>query len=286
MAETYCGKRCAECGYKEALNCPGCHAGPGRYWSGECELVRCVREKGHETCETCGFRDRCGTLVCRERMPANRIKKMETERVRKEELTRRAAVLGKWLWLLFWLVVPNALAGLMATEALAQYAPGVYRVGQVLEVVCSLAWCLILMKLGSEDDRYRTAGICSLITTAGNLAMNLISGISDSVGWTLIFALPVVIVGFVGMYREFMAHADVLTGVDNDLSVKWEKLWKWYIGSLLALLGSAVLLAVIPVLGLLAVLAAAVAVIAVSILRLVYLYKTAKIFRDYCQKAE
>ena len=116
--------------------------------------------------------------------------------------------------------------------------------------------------------------------------MNLISGISDSVGWTLIFALPVVIVGFVGMYREFMAHADVLTGVDNDLSAKWEKLWKWYIGSLLALLGSAVLLVVIPILGLLAVLAAAVAVIAVSILRLVYLYKTAKIFRDYCQKAE
>lgn len=28
MAETYCGKTCAECTQKEILNCPGCKAGP------------------------------------------------------------------------------------------------------------------------------------------------------------------------------------------------------------------------------------------------------------------
>ena len=30
MAETYCGKSCAECSKRDILNCPGCKAGPGR----------------------------------------------------------------------------------------------------------------------------------------------------------------------------------------------------------------------------------------------------------------
>ena len=49
MAETYCGKSCAECTKKEQLNCSGCKAGPGRQFGGDCELAKCVRDKGHET---------------------------------------------------------------------------------------------------------------------------------------------------------------------------------------------------------------------------------------------
>ena len=52
MAETYCGKSCAECTKKEELNCMGCKTGPGRPFGGDCELAKCVRDKGHETCET------------------------------------------------------------------------------------------------------------------------------------------------------------------------------------------------------------------------------------------
>ena len=50
MAETYCGKSCEECTKKEQLDCSGCKTGPGRQFGGDCELAKCVRDKGHETC--------------------------------------------------------------------------------------------------------------------------------------------------------------------------------------------------------------------------------------------
>ena len=73
MAETYCGKSCIECAKKEILNCPGCKAGPGRRFGGDCRLAQCTREKGHEACETCGFRGECSNLKRREEMPDLRL---------------------------------------------------------------------------------------------------------------------------------------------------------------------------------------------------------------------
>lgn len=49
MTDTYCGKNCEECASKEALNCPGCKSGPGSAWSGDCEIAKCRKDKGHET---------------------------------------------------------------------------------------------------------------------------------------------------------------------------------------------------------------------------------------------
>ena len=207
MTETYCGKSCAECAYKEVLSCPGCHAGPGRSWSGDCELARCIREKGHETCQTCGFRDRCGTLASRERMPVYRIKKAEAERIRAEAVAKRAPVLGKWLWLLFWLIVPNTAASII------QMIPAMEMPGEILAFGCNLATGLILLKLAAEDGGYRVAGICTLITSAVNLAATLVFSTPDGAGWALIFTVPATIVGLVGTHREFMAHAAVLGGV-------------------------------------------------------------------------
>ena len=79
MSETYCGKNCVECTQKDALNCPGCKTGPGRQFGGDCELAICVRSKGHETCETCGFKGNCGTLRGRDHIPDYRIRKIEAE---------------------------------------------------------------------------------------------------------------------------------------------------------------------------------------------------------------
>lgn len=97
MSETYCGKSCVDCTQKESLNCPGCKAGPGRQFGGDCELAKCVRVKGHETCDTCGFKGNCGTLRSRDRMPDYRIRKIEQEEMRKAAIAKRAPILGKWL---------------------------------------------------------------------------------------------------------------------------------------------------------------------------------------------
>ena len=88
MAETYCGKLCDECTKKEQLNWSGCKTGPGRQFGGDCELAKCIRDKGHETCETCGFKGNCGTLRSRESMPDYRIRKIEADSDEQNEYVR------------------------------------------------------------------------------------------------------------------------------------------------------------------------------------------------------
>ena len=67
----------------------------------------------------------------------------------------------------------------------------------------------------------------------------------------------------------------------THLDVYKRQLWKWYIGMTLGLLGSILLMLIIPILGLLVALVTAIGTIVVSILKLVYLYRTAKVFREY-----
>lgn len=281
MAETYCGKNCAECAQKEALNCPGCKTGPGRQFGGDCELAKCVRTKGHETCDTCSFKGNCGMLRGRESMPDYRYRKMEAEAQRKAAIAKRAPVLGKWLWILFWLIIPGTIASIMTNETIVQAIPGLYFPGQVLNAVCSITYGAILLRLTTEESGYRTAGICSLIAGGVSVLVALISGPSETPAWTLLLTLPAAIVAFVGEYNEYMAHAEVLIDVDRELSEKWRMLWKWYIGLFGGMIGSLLVLIIIPLLGALAMLAAAVGVIVVSVLKLVYLYRTAQIFRAY-----
>ena len=284
MAETYCGKTCAECTKREELNCPGCKAGPGRQFGGDCELARCVRDKGHDTCETCGFKGNCGTLRSRESMPDYRIGKIEAEEMRKAAIAKRAPVLGKWLWIIFWLIIPSTIGSLMANETTAKIFPGLFMPGQIINTICSLTYGAILLKLGSEEDRYRTAGICALIAGGVSAVVAIITGTAEEAAWTLLFTLPAAVVAMVGEYNEYMAHSTVLSGVDNELSENWELLWKWHIGLCLGLFGCIFVMLIVPILGAIATLGCAVGTAVVGILKLVYLYRTAKIFREYTVK--
>ena len=281
MAETYCGKTCAECAYKEQSGCPGCKSGPGRQFGGDCGLAKCVREKGHETCDTCGFRGNCGTRRSSADMPEYRRRKQEAEKARLEAVARRAPVLGKWLWILFWLVVIGNIPGLMSIDVIAGIAPGVFMTGQILGALCTAVYGGILLRLQSEEDRYHTAGVCALIAAAVNLLVSLIAGTGETPTWTLVLTLPAAVFVLVGEYHEFIGHSVVLSCVDGELGWKWENLWKWNIGLELGMLGGIVIMLIIPFLGAVAVLGAAVGMVVVSILRMVYLYRTARAFRDY-----
>lgn len=283
MAETYCGKTCAECTYKEHLQCSGCGNGPGKRYSASCELARCCQSKGHESCDTCGFMGSCGTLRGRENIPESRKRERELEQVRKDALARRSPVLGKWLWFLFWLIVPSSVASIMTQESVAEILPALYLPGQILSVVCSVVYGLILLRLGAEEDHYRKAAIYLLVSGAVNAVVTVISLFNEESAWTMIISIPAAVAALFGEYNEYMGHSSVLYYVDQELAEKWSKLWKWYIGTFGALLGSILVVIIAPILGLLVLLAAAIGILVVSILKLVYLYRTAKLFREYSE---
>lgn len=281
MANAYCGKNCDSCIQKERLECQGCRLGPGRSWYDGCEIAACCRDKGHDTCDTCTNNRYCGKRSRRDGMVEHRERKLAAEAERKAELARRAPFLGRWLWVLFWMVIPGTVASLLSIDAMAGWAPGVYRFGEYLSVACSLAYGLILLILASRHDVYRIAGILRLVTAAVSLVLVLAAGKNTGTGWTLLISLPGGVVGLVATYQEYMAHAAVLDSLDRTLAEKWRMLWKWYIGVFIATFGSVVVMLIFQLLGLLVLLAALIGMVVVSVLELVYLYQSAKEFRYY-----
>lgn len=197
-----------------------------------------------------------------------------------EKKLQRAEFLGKWLWLLFLMVIPSVLVQLMTGQYIVELVPAFNLLGQILNIFCSIAYVYIFLKLSSENMRYRTAAICSFISAVVGLVIALLSGDNDIPTWTLIITLPTSIITLIGSYNEFMGHAEVLRDVDMELSMKWEKLWKWFLGMFIGLYVSSILL-IVPLLGLLAFIVIGIGTIVVSILKLVYLYKTAKVFKNY-----
>lgn len=280
MAETYCGKSCELCVQKEGLQCPGCKVGPGRAYGGDCELAKCVRVKGHETCDTCTTRGHCSNFRNCQHFPEYRRRKLEAERQKQETMARQAPLFGKWLWILFWLVVPNTIAGLFGNEMLWQSVPGVYGFGQIFKTACSLVYSMILLKLGAEERCYRTAGICGLISSVLGAVTGILAGTTEQLWLSAILVLPALIVAFVGEYNEYMGHSAILEPMDRELSEKWQTLWKWYISLFLGLFGCVLLAVIAPVLGLLALLGDVIGILVVCILKLVNLYRTAKVFRE------
>ena len=97
----------------------------------------------------------------------------------------------------------------------------------------------------------------------------------------LLILLPMMAVSLYSTYQEYQAHAEVLDGLDDELAENWRKLWKWEVGFLIGIVGCLLLVIISAVLGLMALIVVVIGLVVVSILKLVYLYRMAKFFREY-----
>lgn len=274
---SFCNKDCNECTYKEALSCDGCLKGPGTWSRNDCEIAACARDKGHENCGTCEFSTSCGKLMEKDRMPQNRLDKIRRESENTERLSKKAAFLGKWMRRLFWLVIPMVLSIILGTNTVQNLSYTLYAVGVVLNIFCFLAYGILLLKMAPEEEKYKTAGICRIAVGAvgvlsifitGNIAVTLMSIVS------FIFSVT-------GEYNEYKGHAAALSGIDNELSEKWEKLWKWYIGMFIAIAVSLVIMLLMAILGLIILLVSLIGILVVSVIKLVYIYSSAESLNNY-----
>ena len=221
----------------------------------------------------------------RENNPALRQSQRDREAERKKQLDENAPVLGKWLWVLFWLFIPSELGALMTNDSVIQVFPALELPGYLITVAVGLAYALVLWRLTAVGRRYRIAAVCALATMGSGL-LTLAGFSQESAAWWLL-SLPLMAVELVGVYQEFNAHAEALDGVDDELAEKWRKLWKWNIGLLGALFCCLFLVLVSGLLGALVLIAVSIAIVVVAVLKLVYLYRTAQVFRRYAaQKME
>ena len=285
MAETYCGKSCGECTQREVLNCPGCKAGPGRQLGGDCELAKCVRTKGHETCDTCAFKGTCGTRMGMGHMPETRLRNREREIAQQAAVAERAVELGKWLRILFFVIMFGIVVNIVTNDTVGVRAPGMVLIGKILSFAVSLACGLIYIRLREQNERYRTVGILTIAAAILSPLVNVLTGDSMEILVALLLVFGYGGLGLYSTYQEYTAHAEVLAGADDALAEKWCKLWTWEIVLLGVIIGGLFLMLLIPTLGALMALGGTIGEVVVAIMRIVYLHKTGVVFRDIAARS-
>ena len=184
---------------------------------------------------------------------------------------------------LLWLVVPGTIAGLMSDEALAAHWPDLASLGEILGILCRVVYGLLLLSLAKVNGGYRAAGATLFVVAAG-VIVQVLTGSEDSYmedGGAMMVALLSGVAALVGECAECTSHAEVLEPVDIALSQRWRRLWKWYIGAYLALFAGIFVTLLSAWLGLLVMTASTVGSLVVAILKLVYLWRTARAFREY-----
>lgn len=196
-------------------------------------------------------------------------------------LPAEAQRLGKLLSVLFWLFIPSGIASIMTSSNMPDLSPAVFTSGNVFLTACSLIYGIILIRMAFAESRYHTAGIFSLLTSAVVILIFILCKTTKISPESLIFSIIQIPLSFACVYTEYSAHASLLQEIEADLSAKWSILWKCYIGSYVVILCGILVTLVSPISGLLLILVSIVALIVIGILKLVYLYRTAKIFRKY-----
>ena len=271
MLTTWCGKDCGQCP-EFGVNCPGCKGGPGSAWGGDCEIARCCRSRSHDSCATCIINSQCSLLSGREEVPASRAQRAQQPILAVERMRGSAPILAKWLTTLFWLQIVH-----VAMTFLESLIPRLQTVSLIVNLVCTVIMFVALFKLGRAESYYRTSAVISLVCAAIDLVLLVI----PNLGLAIFIVVATFVADFVAYYFQFAAHAEVLCGVNDELSAKWRKLWRWYIGTFCALIAFLLLALLLPpVLALLLLLAAAIGLLVVLILMLIYLHRTAEIFRN------
>ena len=288
MAETYCGKNCSECAEYQNSLCPGCRQGPGSWLGNDCDIAQCARDKGCATCLGCDS-EKTGMLCAGASVMPERRKQRAAAREAGQALRRQHKNVGKWLWIYFWMLIPTFIAAFLTNNSVVQVLPGLKFPGEILSILVSVAQCVLLFLLAKEEKNYGYAAwaMVPVIVISVPDVIYHAGYFKTSPSLTHILAIMSLLAAAstaVMSYFECKANRKVLTDVDARLSEKWRKLWGQYRIAWILLFASGALVLIritaVKVLGGMVLVAANIGMIVVGIQRLIYLYKTAKLFRE------
>ena len=285
MAETYCGKDCSECAEYQNSLCPGCRQGPGSWLGNDCDIAQCARDKGCATCLGCDSEKTCILCAGASVMPERR-KQRAAAKEAGQALRRQHKNVGKWLWIYFWMFIPSLIAAFMSYNIFVRTLFALRLPGEILCILIGIVQCVLLFLLSKEEKNYGYAAwavVGLVVIDAVTLPLSE-EALRDLPVLSALLLMGAAVLEAAVVFYECKGSMTVLIGVDDSLAEKWQKLWKRYwivVGVMLAgTLVAGMQSVFTAVIGLLAVLAALIGMIVVGIQRLIYLYKTAKLFRE------
>ena len=288
MTKTYCGKDCELCTQKEQLGCWGCTDDKNRIQYRTCEIANCCWKMGHEQCGTCSFREKCDKLAKRDNMANYRVAQRDAEAMKKANALRKAPFMAKWLMIMFWVMIVSGIGGILSSDFVQESVPSLYYVGTGVNILGGLLSALIVLKLSCEEVLYRNAAYCYLGSTGISLiTASILFFSTNPEGWilfSLFILITAAIVGLLGIYYEYKAHANVVRDTSEAMAVKWEELWGYFVKILIALVVLLMFRSAFGIIGIIASLIVLVLFAVVSIMKYVYLYEMAKLFQALAER--
>lgn len=189
-----------------------------------------------------------------------------------------SALLAKWLNVLFWVIIVTTVLRIFSDNGLTDSMPRL-AFGTITDIVMSILYGVVLRKISSESSRYKNAAVCRFVSVAATL---LFAPFADESNLMITLPASAVLIALdlIGTYFEFKGHEDVLNGTDDVFAEKWHRLWKYYAGPLAALLAGLLVAVAVPAAGLIIMAAALIVWLAVIILKIIYVRRMAKTFRN------
>ena len=135
---------------------------------------------------------------------------------------QRAVLLGPKLWLLFWLFIPNGIAGIASEDASSAVLKGL---GLVLSFLCMAVLILLMWNMSPANDMFRKAALLTLASLIVSLILTVLNpapGETLHIGMTILVSL----LDLAAAYFMYHACAQVFSDINDTHAQKWLKLWK------------------------------------------------------------
>lgn len=208
-----------------------------------------------------------------------------------EEKAKNIGLLGRWVTVMFWFQIVAIVADILSGDAMKGFVPMIYYFGVLLGYGIMIANSVVLIRLKSVEDWFGKAGVCYLVSGVGGVLAALLR-LSKAEALATLLMILFMILQIRGNYDECTGYEVVLRDVDFALSGKWALQWKLEMACILGVIGGAVVYGIgavltvgfIMLLGNLVMLLSAIGAFVLGILRLIYLYRTAEVFRNYKQE--
>lgn len=271
MAESYCLKSCSDCGRE---GCSGCKTGG---FAGQCEIARCCKEKNHESCDSCTRSLYCPTRTGRDQMPEKIFAMQRREAELAVKYRADAEILAKWVKTIFWFMIAGIPLGVLEMiPALGKVMPLI-----TMALSCVVCYCYYRMKIVDEGF-----GVVAGLYLAGILMITVSSYLPEGKFLNVVLSLVSGVCGLILIKYVCNTFRNALSGINREMSEKWENQWMLYKIGLFTLLGCLVV-AFIPVLNILAAIAILVALVLllfVMIREYVYMWQTAKVCGEFADR--
>ncbi len=274
MAESYCLKSCSACG-----QCSGCRAGE---YAARCDIVKCCREKNHESCDSCTRGNLCSVRSGRDQMPRKLHDQDRREAELRAQYRAHAAVLAKWTKLIFWSMIAMNAVSLLGL--LKEAVPAFTWIELAADTVLVLVVVYGYLQMRNACEGFGTVGVLTLISHV--VATVVAVWMAEESALRTIILLASAVFGFFAMKTMTESFRDTLSGISREMSEKWERQWGLYKISLYILLGAVVSCVILSVWGLVVLIAGLGVFLFVDIREYVYLYQTARVCRTFSQDQE